>query len=61
MVWAWNLVCVRLMNFKNGREILTLLTFGYPSYQRYEKRLVEQKGHPDVNGSDAEEHLEQEL
>jgi len=37
------LVCVRLINFKNGREILTLLTFGYPSYQRYEKRLVEQK------------------
>jgi len=55
------LVCVRLINFKNGREILTLLTFGYPSYQRYEKRLVEQKCHPDVNGSDAEEHLEQEL
>ena len=33
---------------------MTLLTFGCPSYQRYEKRLVEQKCHPDVNGCDAE-------
>jgi len=56
MAWAWNLVCGRFMNFRNGRKILTLLTFGCPSYQRYEKRLVEQKGHPDVNGSDAEEN-----
>ena len=55
------MVCVRFTNFRNGRKILTLLTFGYPSYQRYEKRLVEQKGHADVNGSDAEKNLEQEL
>jgi len=55
------LVCGRLINFKIGRKKLTLLTFGCPSYQRYEKRLVEQKGHPDVNGCDAEENLEQEL
>jgi len=27
MVWAWNLVCGRFMNFQNGREFLTLLTF----------------------------------
>jgi len=55
------LVYGRFINFRNGREVLTLLTFGCPSYQRYEKRLVEQKCHPDVNGCDAEENLEQEL
>jgi len=55
------LVCVRIINFTNDRKILTLLTFGCPSYQRYEKRLVEQKGHPDLNGCDPEEKLEQEL
>jgi len=55
------LVCGRFINFKKRRKILALLTFGCPSYQRYEKRLVEQNGHPDVNGCDAEEILEQEL
>ena len=31
MVWAWNLVCGRFMNFQNGRKFSTLLTFGCPS------------------------------
>jgi len=31
MVWVWNLVCGRFMNFKKGRYIVTLLTFGCPS------------------------------
>ena len=31
MVWAWNLICGRFINFKYGRKILTLLTFGCPS------------------------------
>jgi len=30
-------------------------------YQRYEKRLGQQKGRPDVNVCAAEEHLEEEL
>jgi len=30
-------------------------------YQRYEKRLEQQKGHPDVNVRAAEENLEEEL
>jgi len=30
MVWAWNLVCGRFINFRNGRKFLTLLTFGCP-------------------------------
>jgi len=30
-------------------------------YQRYEKRLEQQKGHPDVNVCHAEENLEEEL
>jgi len=33
VVWAWNLVCGRFMNFQNGRKILTLLTFGWPINQ----------------------------
>ena len=28
MVWMWNLVCGCLINFRNGRKILTWLTFG---------------------------------
>ena len=31
MVWAWNLVCWRFVNFHNRKKILTLLTFGCPS------------------------------
>jgi len=30
-------------------------------YQRFEKRLEQQKGHPDVNVCAAEENLEEEL
>jgi len=30
-------------------------------YQRYEKRLEQQKGHPDVNVCAVEENLEEEL
>ena len=32
--WAWNLVCGRFINFRNGRKILILLTFGCPGYNR---------------------------
>jgi len=28
MVWAWKLVCARLISFEKSRNILTLLTFG---------------------------------
>jgi len=31
MVWAWNSVCGRFINFQNGRKILILLTFGCPT------------------------------
>jgi len=33
MVSAWNLVCGRFVNFKEGRQILTILTFGCPTYK----------------------------
>ena len=32
MVSAWNLVCGRFINFKEGRSILPLLTFGCPNH-----------------------------
>jgi len=31
MVSEWNFVCGRFINFKEGRQTLTLLTFGCPS------------------------------
>jgi len=31
MVWAWNLVCGRLINFSNGKNTLTLLTLVCPT------------------------------
>ena len=34
MVWAWNLVCGRFMNFQNSRKISNLLTFGCPSHHQ---------------------------
>jgi len=37
MVWAWNLVRGCFINFRNGRKILTLLTFGCPSYHQSQK------------------------
>jgi len=41
MVWAWNLVCGRFINFRNGRKILTLLTFGCPSYETWLPNITE--------------------
>ena len=35
MVSEWNLVCGRFINFKEGRQILTLLTSGCPSYNSF--------------------------
>jgi len=35
MVWAWNLVCGRFINFRNGKKFLTLLTFGCHSYETW--------------------------
>ena len=35
MVWAWNSVCGRFINFKNGRKCLTLLIFGCPADHLY--------------------------
>ena len=31
MVWEWNVVCGSFINFRKGRKILTLMTFGCPS------------------------------
>jgi len=33
MAWAWNLVCGRFINFRNGKKFLTFLTFGGPSHK----------------------------
>ena len=35
MVSEWNLVCGRFINFKEGRQMFTLLTFGCPSYNSF--------------------------
>jgi len=37
MVWAWNLICGRFINFQKGRKILTWLTFGCPNYNKKNK------------------------
>ena len=39
MLWAWNLVCGRFINFRNGRKFLTLLTFGCSTYPLLNFRL----------------------
>jgi len=45
MLWAWILVCGRFMNFRNDRKILTLLTFGCPSYHKNVIAALFQKIH----------------
>ena len=45
MVWAWNLVCGRFINFRNRRKILNSLTFGCPSYYLSIRKLVLWKTH----------------
>ena len=43
MVWAWNMVCGRFVNFRNGRKNFTLLTFGCPSHQQWRNTFGHQE------------------